>query len=424
MKHLFTGLWRHTDFRKLWAGQSISFLGDQVTLLALPITATILLHANALQMSLLRVAGALPRPLFGLFIGVGVDRFQRRPLMIVSDLGRMLLLGSIPLAAFLGLLRIEQLYLVVFLAGLLTLIFEVAQLSLLPTIVPHEALAEGNSKLEISRSGSLIVGPGIAGLLVQAITAPMTIIMDALSFLGSAACLAWIRTPEPQPKIDHQRSSFWSDLRSGISHVIRHPFLGPLALSLALFNFFLNMLLALYVLYVIRVLEVSPALLGGIYALGNVGFLLGVLLTGPVMRRFGVGPTIVWWAGASGAGYILLAFTSAPGAGSLLLLAFAQFLYSLASPVTAITQLTLRQAITPYRMQGRVNGTMRFLSGSIGPVGALLAGALGEWLGLHFTWTVAVIGLQLGFFVLVASPIRKVRELSAVDINTSAIPEE
>lgn len=222
MKHLFTGLWKHADFRLLWAGQTVSLLGSQITALALPVAATLTLHATAFQMGILSVAGSLPTLLFGLFIGVGVDRFRRRSLLIGADLGRAALLGSIPLAALFGLFSLGQLYIVTFLAGSLTLLFNIAHMSLLPSLVKPEQLVEGNSKLELSRSGAVIVGPGIAGLLIQLVTAPFAIVLDALSFLGSAVLLARIHTKEQAPPPSKWRSSIWSDLLTGIQTIKKY----------------------------------------------------------------------------------------------------------------------------------------------------------------------------------------------------------
>src|SRR4051794_33105294 len=166
-------LWRHAEFQKLWAAQAVSLMGSQVTLLALPLTATLTLQASAAQMGVLQALNLVPSLAIGLAAGVWVDRMRRRPVLIAADLGRAVLLGTIPLAAYFGVLRIEQLYVVALLAGCLTVFFDVAQNSLLPSLIPPEQLPDGNSKMETSRSLALIVGPGAAGLLVQAVTAPI-----------------------------------------------------------------------------------------------------------------------------------------------------------------------------------------------------------------------------------------------------------
>jgi MFS family permease len=412
MNRLFTGLWKHADFRKLWAGQTISLFGSQITLLALPVVATVTLHANALQMGVLRAASSLPTLLFGLLVGVWVDRVHRRRILISADLGRALFLVSIPIAAFLGLLGIGQLYIVAFVTGLLSLFFDVAHISLLPSLVSRKDLIEGNSKLELSRAGALITGPGVAGVLIQVVTAPFAIIVDVLSFLGSALFLSLIHTPEPAPPENKQPSSFWSDIRIGLRLVLRNPILRAISLSLMVFNFFLSMINALYVLYVIGTLGVSPAILGFIYTAGSIGFPIGVALAGRAARRLGVGPAIVWGAVLCDLPCLLIALAGGPLTISVPMLIAAQFLSTIGGPLTAINQGSLRQAITPDALQGRVNGTARFIGASMGPIGALIAGVLGEHIGLRPTLVLATIGIQTGIFLLLIPSILKFRGLS------------
>ena len=416
MNRYFTGLWRHADFRKLWAGQTISLVGSQVTALALPVAAVLTLRATAFQMGLLSVAGALPTLLFGLLVGVWVDRWRRLPLLIGADLGRAILLGSIPATALLGLLSIGQLYVVAFLAGLLTLLFNIAHMSLLPSLVEREQLVEGNSKLELSRSGSVIIGPSIAGLLIQWITAPFSIVVDALSFLGSAAFLARIHMPEAVP--NKKPLSLWSDLKVGVQTIVQHPILRSFITSLAVFNFFSYMIRTLYVLYVVRVLGISPVVLGLIYAVGSVGFLIGAYFASSFARRPGTGLTIIWGAGASNAAYLLIVIANGSVLSVALILIAAQFLVSFASAITAINQQSMRQALTPGEIQGRVHGATFFLASGLGTVGALIAGILGQDIGPHSTLVIATVGIQLGTIILLITPFRKFRELSSVPPDT------
>ncbi len=413
MNRLFTGLWRHADFRRLWAGQTVSLAGSQITALALPVAAALALHANVLQMGLLTVAGSLPTLLFGLVVGVGVDRFRRRPLLIGADIGRAVLLASIPLAALFGRLSMEQLYVVTFLAGSLTLLFNVAHLSLLPSLVRPDQFIEGNSKLELSRSGAVIVGPSVAGLLIQVMTAPFAIALDALSFLGSAAFLARIHTKEPTPIAPTKKGSVWADLSAGIQIIVRQPILRSFLASLAAFNFFSYMIRALYVLYVLRALGVSPGLLGVIYAAGSAGFPIGALLAGPLARRLGAGPAIILGAGLSNLAYLLILLAHGSLVFIVSALIAAQFLVALPSAVTAINQVSIRQALTPNDARGRVNGASLFLASGGGAVGALVGGALGQAIGLESTLIVAIVGIQLGTIILLLSPVRRLRDLAA-----------
>jgi len=408
-------LWKHRNFLKLWAGQTVSFLGSQVTTLALPLTAVIFLQASALQMGVLQAASSLPVLVFGLIAGVWVDRVRRRPLLIGVDIGRAVLLGTIPLAAFFHILHIEQLYVIAFLVGILTIFFDVAHTSFLPSLVERQDLVEGNSKLEVSRAGALIVGPSFAGLLLQIVTAPIAIIIDALSFVGSAIFISWIRVQESLPRADEQKTSAFADIREGLHTVWSQPILRSLALSLGVYNLFSSMLYAMYVLYATRFLQIPPSLLGIVYATGNLGFPIGAMLAQRAMRRFGIGPTIVWAACISDAAFLLIPLANGPVLFAAPLLIAAQFFASLTGPITAINQLSLRQSITPDRLQGRVNGTMRFIALSAAPIGALIAGTIGQTLGLRLAVLIAALGMQLGFVVLLISPVRRFHKQPEVE---------
>ena len=414
MRRPTTGLWANPDFLRLWAAQTVSFVGSQVTLVALPLTAVLSLQASPAQMGMLRAVELAPALLIGLVAGAWVDRVRRRPILIAADVGRALLLGAVPLAAYLGILSIGQLYAVAFLVGILTVFFDVAHLSLLPALVPAERLIEGNSKLEVSRSIAMVAGPGFAGLLVQVVTAPLAMAVDALSFLGSALFLLRIRTPEQVPAASSRRRSILADVADGLRAVWRQRLLRAMALSLCVFNLFYSMVGAVYVLFVVRELHLTPGVLGLIYAVGSLGFPLGATFAGRAARRWGVGPTIVWGAGVSDAAVLLVPLAGgAPAAAAAILIA-AQMLATLAGPMTAINQLSLRQAITPAHILGRVNATMRVISLAAAPLGALLAGGLGGQLGLRPTLAIGALGLQLGFLVLLLSPLRTMRANPAI----------
>ena len=241
--------------------------------------------------------------------------------------------------------------------------------------------------------------------------------VDALSFLGSAAFLARIRVPEAVP--NKKSLSLWSDLKVGVQTIVQHPILRSFITSLAAFNFFSYMIRALYVLYVIRALGISPAILGLIYAVGSVGFLIGAFFASAVAQRLGTGPTIIWGAGVSNAAYLLIVVASGSVLSIAIILITAQFLVSFASAITAINQQSMRQAITPPEIQGRVHGATFFLASGLGTIGALIAGILGQNIGLHSTLVIATIGIQLGTIILLITPFRKFRELSPVSPDAS-----
>lgn len=406
------GLWRHAEFQKLWAAQVVSLAGSQVTLLALPLTATLTLQATAAEMGVLQALNLAPALVIGLAAGVWIDRMRRRPVLIAADLGRAALLATIPLSAYLGELRIEQLYVVALLAGTLTVFFDVAHVSLLPSLVRREHLAEGNGNLEVSRSVAMIAGPGVTGVLVQTVGAPIAIALDALSFVVSAAFLRRIRTPEaPPPPRSQGAGGFWSELAEGLRLVAGKPYLRTMALSLAAYNLFAQWVGALLLLYAIRDLGLAPATIGLILTAGGLSFPIAALFAPRVARRIGLGPAIVWGAGICDAAFLLIPAAALwPGAAVPILIA-GQMLTTLTGPVTAINQLSLRQAITPDHLQGRVNGTVRFAALGVGPLGAIMGGLLGNTIGLWPAILLGTIGVQLGFVVFLFSPLRALREL-------------
>jgi MFS family permease len=404
------GLWRHPEFVKLWTGQTISRFGSEISQLAIPLAAALVLDASPGQMGLLGAFEFAPFLLLSLFAGVWVDRMQRRPILIFADIGRALLLGSIPAAALLGVLRIEQLYAVGLLSGVLTVFFDVAYQSYLPVLVSREHLVEGNSKLEVSRSVAQIAGPGVAGALVQLVTAPIAVVVDALSFLASVIFLQFIRTPEPQPE-PHAGSagSIWAELREGLGVVLGNPLLRSIAGSTATSNLFGNALMAVYVLYVTRELGIQPAVLGLIFAVGGPGALFGALIAGWLAKRFGLGATIIGSLAVSEGANLLVPLASGATLVIAGVLMLAMFIGSCAGPIYNINQVSLRQAITPDRLQGRMNASMRFIVWGTIPLGALLGGALGETFGVWPTIAaMAACGLLAPVWVLL-SPVRQLR---------------
>ncbi len=408
-----TGLWRHSDFLKLWTGQTISQFGSQITLLALPLTAVLTLKANAAEMGILGAVEFAPFLLVGLFAGVWVDRMRRRPILIVADFGRTFLLASIPLAAVFGLLRIEQLFIVAFLVGIMTVFFEVAYQSYLPALVSREGLIEGNSKLEMSRSVAQIAGPGLAGVLVQLVTAPIAILVDALSFLVSVISLLLINKPEPPPPAAHTRQSMRHEIGEGLGIVLYNPVLRSIAGCTATSNLFSNIMFAVYVLYLTRELGLSPGLIGLVFSAGSIGGLIGAVLAGRAAQQFGLGPTLIVSVFVGGAALLLVPLAS----GSLFvvsaLLIASFFVSSASNPIYNVNQVSLRQAITPDRVQGRMNATMRFIVWGTIPIGSLLGGLLGSVIGLRETLFISAFGSLLPCLWLVFSPVRTLREQPA-----------
>ena len=417
------GLWRHADFLRLWSAETISVFGTHVSQLAIPLVAILVLDASAFEVSLLFTVLTLPFILFSLPAGVWVDRLPRRPILIVGDLGRAALLVSIPIAHWVDMLTLGQLYAVAFTVGIFTVFFDVAYQSYLPSLVERSQLVEGNSKLEVSRSGAQIGGPGLAGLLVEALTAPVAVFVDAVSFVVSALFVQRIRTRERVPERPARRSPFAGmreELGEGVRYVLGHPLLRPIAATTAISNFFYSLVWAILLVYAVRTLELAPATIGLIFSVGNVGFLAGALLANRISSRIGIGRTIL--VGTVFFGPSLLLVPTAPQALPHPFLAASVLLAGFGAVVYNITQLSLRQAITPERLQGRMNSVMRFLVWGVIPLGTLLGGALGSWIGLRTAMWIGAGGATLAFLPVALTSVRSVRE--APEPASEPVPEE
>ncbi|HYT78764.1 MAG TPA: MFS transporter [Actinomycetota bacterium] len=417
-------LWRHADFMKLWTGETISQLGTQVTLLALPLTAILILKASPFQVGLLGTVEFLPFILVGLPAGVWVDRLRRRPILIAGDLGRVLALGSIPIAYELHVLHIVQLYIVAFVTGVLTVFFDVSYQSYLPSLVERGELVDGNAKLEISRSGAQLAGPGVAGALIQALTAPVAILADAISYLGSALFIFLIRMKEPP--VEHHRPDgmkprMRSEIGEGLRYVWGHSLLRPIAFCTASSNLFSQMAMAVLLIFAVRRLGMSPGAIGLAFALGNVGFLLGAFAAVRVGRRLGVGRTIVGAAMLFGLGYLPIALMTRAIAFPLLVAGM--FILGFGGTVYNVNQVSLRQAITADRMQGRMNATMRFMVWGTIPIGSFVGGILGGTIGLRPTLLVAAIGSLFSFVPPLLSPVRKLERIPEMPAEGPSVEE-
>jgi MFS family permease len=403
-----SGLWRHGDFMRLWTAQTVSQFGSQITYLALPLAAIVVLDATAFEVAALAAIEWAPWLLFSLPVGAWVDRLPRRPILVLADIGRALVLLSVPLAYAADALTIWQLYAVGFVTGVLTVFFDVAYQSYLPSLVERHELQEGNSKLEISRSGAQLAGPGFAGVLVDLVTAPAAIVADAVSFVASALFLGSIRRKE-EPVQREQRTRLRVDIVEGLRYVLMHPILRPSMAYVAVVNFFAQALEAILLVYAVRELELSPAEIGLAFGLSNVGFLAGAALSTQISSRLGVGRTLV--GAAAVGGWPLLLVPIAPQAAALPLLIAAFALSSFAAVVYNVVGLSLMQAITPERLLGRMNASRRFVVWGTIPLGALVGGALASLIGLRETLFVGAIGASVAFLPLVFSPIRTIERI-------------
>lgn len=404
------GLRGNQDFRRLWAGQTVSQLGSQVTLLALPLVAIRTLHAGAFEVGVLAAAETAPFLLIGLPAGVWVDRWRRRPVLVVADIGRAALLATVPLAFALDMLTMAHLYVVALLTGALTVFFDVAYQSFLPTLVTRSQLVDGNSRLELSHSAAQVAGPGLAGVLVQLARAPMAVAVDSVSFVVSALFIRRIRTPEAAPATTGDTAATMGrSIGEGVRYVMGHPLLKRVAVCTGVFNLFSAMGMAVFLLYAVRELGIDPAVIGLVFSLGSVGFVVGATLTRRITRRLGVGRSLVVAAFVQGAAFALVPL--APQAAPLPFFVAAFALETCAAPVYNITQISLRQSITPAHLQGRMHATMRFVVWGTLPLGSLLGGWLGHTLGLRPTLWVSAVGGTLGALSLMGRTFGRLREI-------------
>ncbi len=407
-----SNLWRHRDFALLWSAQSISLVGSQVTLMALPLTAILLLQATPMQVGLLTAVGYLPFLLIGLPAGVWVDRMRRRPIMIVADVGRFILLLVVPAAYALDMLQLWILYPIAFLTGILSLFFDVAQQSYLPSLVSRDQLSDANAKLEVSFSGSQLFGPGLGGVLVQILTAPFALLADAISYLVSGVLIVAIRRPEAPPARDAGAAAgLGEQIKEGLRYVLGHKLLRPIALTTGIGNLFdlYGMVAAILTLYAVRELELSPAALGGVLAAANAGSLLAATVNGRLIQRFGVGPVLAVSSVVPGLAVLLLPLATPVTAVPILVTSLGVAGFAIA--IYNVNQITLRQTVTPDAMQGRMNATIRFLIWGTLPIGTFLGGLLGGVIGLRPTLIIAGLGSTLASLPLILSSLRSMRSV-------------
>src|SRR2546422_4123176 len=426
-------LWRNSNFLKLWTSETISQFGSQFTGLALPLTAIIILSADSVQVGILNFAGSVPWLIFGLVAGVWIDRHRKQRIMVTSNILRGSILALIPIAAVLGVitkLGIPFLYAISFCVGFLQVFFDITYQSYLPSLVRRDQLVEGNRNLQASASTAQVAGPTIAGIIISIITAPIAIAIDAASFFASALALGRI---EHEEMIDREiaKPSVLADIREGLHVVFGDKRLRMIAGCTGTSNFFSTGLGTLFLLYLI---QPSPAGLGVsenlaavtagiIFSVASVGALVGVAVSTKVARNIGVGPAILGSILIGGLGaipyYLSGSLTVSPlftlgGFGvnwSMLSIMAGQFISFIATVVYNVNQVSLRQAIVPLRLQGRMNATMRFLVWGTIPLGALTGGLLGEVLGLRTAIGIAILGGSLAFLWVLLSPERSLKRI-------------
>ena len=410
------GVIHNADFRRLWSAQTISQFGTQVSLLALPLVAVALLEATPFAVALLGTVEFLPFILFSLVAGAWVDRLRRRPILILADLLRAIALASIPLAYLADVLTMGQLYVVGFVTGTLTVFFDVAYQSYLPSLVERDQLVDGNVKLETSRTVAQTAGPALGGALIGILTAPIAIVVDAVSYAVSALIVFLIRRPEPVPDraVDvpgAPRLGLRREVSDGLRYVLRNDYLRGIAASSALANLANNIAMSTFLVYAVRELGMGPAQIGIVLGLGNIGAIVGALSADRARRTLGLGRAIVVSMLIEAPALALIAL--APAASPVPFLIVSGVIASFGVVVSNINQRSFRQAITPAAMQGRMNATMRFVVWGTIPVGQLVGGIIATAVSLHAAIWVGAVGSFVAVVPLLISPVRTLRELPA-----------
>jgi MFS family permease len=386
-----------------------SAFGSRITRTALPIIAILSLAATPTEVSVLSAASVLPGVLVGLFAGGYIDRTAKRPLLMGSDLVRAVLIASIPVTAWLGVLSMPQLYVVAAAVGAATTLFQIADNSFLPALVGPELLVEGNSKLEATDSIAEAAGPGLAGVLIQVLTAPVTVIIDALSYVWSAFMLSRIQAREEPATAAETEASVLGDILTGLRASLSHPVIGPVLLAEAVVYCFGGFFFALYMFFTLETLGLSPATVGLIISVGGVGAFAGALLANPLGQRMGMGPALVLALGVGQAANLFIPLAQSAGRLAIPLLVLQQLIGDAFLGAYMIHSLSSRQRVLPREVLGRANATFHVMMGLMLPAGALLAGPLAGALGMTSTLWMGACGGLLAVLVLLRPSLWRLR---------------
>ncbi|GAA3799409.1 MFS transporter [Sphaerisporangium flaviroseum] len=403
-------LWRHRDFMLLLSGQTASLLGAEVSTLALPLIAVLVLDASVMQVGVLAALHSVPVLLASLQAGAIVDRSRKRPIMIASNLVAAAVMASVPVAAVAGALGMPHLYVVALLAGLCEVFFGAAYQSYPPNLLGPERLLDGNAKLATSLSLAVITGPILGGGLITLVGAARAVLADALSFLVSAVTVMLIRTPEPDPGPRPSGARLRMEIAEGLRFTLRHPMLRPVILSGAVCAFLLAGVRAIWTVYLVRELGWSAAVLGLVWGISGVGGTIGGLVASRLGARYGLPRVMLVARLGYPVTYIPLVLIS-PGVAGQVVITIAFTVELVAAFVYNITHSSFRQLVCPPRLLGRMNATNRWLSWGAAPLGALLAGTLGSLLGLRTTLVGFVVALAVPALILWLSPLRALRDV-------------
>ncbi|WP_316520107.1 MFS transporter [Kitasatospora brasiliensis] len=417
--HEREGLWRDADFLRFWSAETLSLFGAQISLLAVPLLAVTTLHATPFQMGLVNAVQFAPFLLFTLIAGVWVDERRRRPILIGANLGRAVIFGLIPIATAMDVMGIGLLAVVVFLGATLTVLFDLAYQSYLPTLVGREHLVEGNGRVEGSRSLAQAGGPGMAGLLVGLVSAAGAVTVNAVTYLVSAVTMMFIRRPEPAPRQAATRGSVLSRIAVGLKVVVRNPYLRAIAGEASVYNLFNQALWAVLVLYLSRQVHLPATAVGVVMAMAGVGAFAGSLVAGWLGRRLGTGRTIMTAMVIGCAAPLVIPAASGGRTLTAVIAGAALFFNGMGVVVCNVQVISLRQAAVPAEVLGRANAGYRFLVTGTAAIGALLGGWLGGLIGLRATMVIGGLGTLAALSFFIGSPILRLRSVSDVVASAS-----
>ena len=406
------GLWRHPDFLRLWGAQIGSAVGSRLTRTAVPVIAILTLHAPPDAVALLAALGVAPGVVVALFVGGHVDRAAKRPLLVGADLVRAGLVLGVPLAAWLGALSMPQLHLTVAAVGAATTLFQIADGSFLPRLVGPDAVVEGNAKLEATDAIAEAAGPGIAGILIELISAPVVLVLDALSYLWSAALLARLRVhevPNVAPSPERTAARVLDDVRAGFRVTLAHPVVGPTLVADAVTYLFGGFFLALYMLFTLDTLALSPATVGVVIGVGGIGAFAGAALAGPLGRRVGTGRALVLALLVGQATKVCVPLALGAGALTIPLLLVQQLVGDACLGTYVVHAVSLRQRALPFDVLGRATATFHVVTGAALPLGALIAGPLATAFGTTATLWIGTIGGALAVPALLRPSVLRLR---------------
>ena len=404
---------RHRDFLRLWAAQSVSAFGSRITRTALPVIAILLVTADPVQIAVLGSLTVIPGVIVGLFAGGFIDRHAKRPLLVLCDIARALLVLSIPIAAWSAQLGIMQLYAVAALVGGFSALFRLADTAYLPVLIGREHLIDGNSKLQATDSVAEIGGPGLAGVLIQWLTAPVTMVIDALSYVVSAILLARIRTQETLQAVEATRPSLLEDVRIGARAGFGHPIVGATFWAFAIDDFANGFFMALYMLYALKTLSIDVATLGIVIGLGGLGALAGAFVASTVSRGLGLGRAMIITFLIGRFANLFIAFASLAPQYGVAWLSASQLFGDGAMVAFLILANSYRQTVLPLDVMARANGMLKVMSGALMPLGALAAGMLAAATSVTLAIWVGVLGGLLAIVPLLRRSIITLRETPA-----------